>query len=1799
MKFLYNDYRSFKNTRNWCWVDSNNVSPESGEGDWQDNELIKRDIERDDLEGSERKERILEILKRPVEFSLRDIKFIEKNRALIQHDKKFRYHFRKISEYFLSLAVVKSNVIPPRVLYEIGNSKLSRDFLPSSLKKNIDLLIEKDLETISDLSNEDPQNWGDSQTAQIVSLYKTLKKRNKKIENKKLDEVFRNISKKLVQRAVDIAQSNNELDTSQKLLLWEIRRQIPEAFRTNQEVANLLNEKSEENAEKLLKEILEGEKKNSPSLILLWDLIEDLAYQNNVSVNQNDKKKLRNFILRSNASQLLVSIQETTPKVLLPIHLEALKQLDSQNFKHLWDKTNKDFTTDEINISEESSSNKKKQEKLKEKIKLLDKEIKSTRSTKFQDLLDEEKVEGKQKVEYETQQAELETFFNEKSFDSKTIKTIAEDVRGLLSSKNRDVLKRKFEDALLDLTTPEKSIDDKVSSIERLIQLLEEQKRAGWNTAINEEISKKEKEGATEKAQDTREKILDALNEKNADSPSSLNNSETNDIPEEFNQGELERLTGILDTLKNNNVDKTAKRKKEDLDMIKDECIETLNQEANTQVKTLKKNLETLQQEFVDQKIKKEKDEKIIKIYENPEEIREHIHDDYKEAIDYRIKNHQLFAADFQVLMDDENKPRESANIQNFRDKFKEVLDNANIDLSDVEQAIRDIDVDNEDQNLDHLSTYIETIDKQIGVSFFREQLKNELSQFQSSQMKDEIIKGAMGHFNNAIEGKIKSAINMLPEDQDAFWNQKNFFLNQVRSHSPVNTSAEITELESAYMSYFSNKIGLDKKTETEQNLLEGAIEGLPDEEKEKIRKAFNVGINYLQKGYNHNDFQFPGSQKLNEASIETKAFSLDLNTFIQEYNQKMDSLVTEVSTIKSDPRNIKSTFYIFQKSWKSEGKENLNAKIRSFESLCRNVIFNEKDENGNLIYEKFLENYFKTINDAVINLNNAIDQLTNTINSGATLTGKEQIFTLIGDCFMELRSWASFDSGELTKYKNNIENRLFDHQLKDEKGKNIKDSDGKNIDEKGFAETVQSLKSYGVFEDRKKAQEEFETKRASFRESAKNFDDTANKVKSRLQFDINKLSDDKFQEKYGMYKDEAKTTLTHFDTYKDRFDEQWDKFDKPNYFEEWWNKYEKDEESRFAAIREFQDIERLDVTAAEMAEKVGDFDNWLNDWSEYGETERKNRWYNRVTTQSFSLYSIYLLIKQNMDIVETRWKRNQDRMAYNVGMQIYGDSAWGKEFRRMSEDSEEERVKQWEGNYASLDVWQTAEHLYKTNDPDEAKACIIILNNKGYLKWDNPRLWRTLMRLQSSVSFNIPEDMSLEIKEITRKVGDACEIIWSKDDFNTWDTSMDDSMKKAKGGYEKEFRDLTDSRDSENNSMLAKELSSMLEKWSKGDTTDVYPDKFFSFLHMAFEQGKLNGQPDKRWYYLIKGVTTKNPQGEALLPKSVFQKFNNDLLANMPYFDFFIDKASWKKDGKIVPEDTPGAKQRIWLYEDYLAWGDMMGDGGGNFFPSSNSQLDKNIEKFFYDIIDMSDGARGRVIRMGRGTNSNADHDDGETFFTGLEEEQVLQLLSSRSEGTQQITNDFWRAYLAGFDRFMKNKKRFINEGDIEYGKDNNGWQKMKKKTLRDVGVKLKTASAVVQVLSGNMDSPNQTPLIFNEKSWEKDFGDTTIKKAQDSKDEINGMLFKVIDIEGGNNSGYKKNLEKRSYLTTTNAKALRENAEWKAINKKNNEFFSDEGGGRRYFQNTEAIWSVLKNYGSNGFASGAADDYGSQMVA
>ncbi len=154
------------------------------------------------------------------------------------------------------------------------------------------------------------------------------------------------------------------------------------------------------------------------------------------------------------------------------------------------------------------------------------------------------------------------------------------------------------------------------------------------------------------------------------------------------------------------------------------------------------------------------------------------------------------------------------------------------------------------------------------------------------------------------------------------------------------------------------------------------------------------------------------------------------------------------------------------------------------------------------------------------------------------------------------------------------------------------------------------------------------------------------------------------------------------------------------------------------------------------------------------------------------------------------------------------------------------------------------------------------MLNDRGILHWDDPVLLRALGRV-SGMTFNIPEDIDDDpsIGRLKEKVKDACAMVWSKEVYRNWANTNNENTQKKFADYTSEFR---------NDTNQARTLSSMLRLWSSGTKSDLTnPVKFEAYIATAIENGLM--MPKDRFYYLIMGVATKDPDGKSLLSKEAF----------------------------------------------------------------------------------------------------------------------------------------------------------------------------------------------------------------------------------------------------------------------------------------------------------------------------------------
>lgn len=1623
--------------------------------EWEENNSLLSNVNREQLNEDEKKQEIEAVLKNPLRFSLHDIRFLEQNQDVIESDKALQKSFRRTVDHFLSLAGENSMAFPQTLFY-LKSSRLKR-FIPNKQGESIKFLVGQESKNIRKLADRDAGSWTTNETSKVLSLYKYLKRRSK--EAQLLDETFKKVAKGLVEKALDIAEvsQNHEagdLKYSEKLILWDIQRLFPREFATNNRVASILQGESINQAEKLLQDLERGDAANDPELFWVWASLEDLALKGDVELSSVQKRQLRKFMLRYNSAQMLEGIKGNT--VLLPSHLHSLGKL--QNDEDIRDILGRDAKNTQV--SEEFKPHKPAEDGEKESallIKLREKEIEidEAKNGLMENLLKRDAVTEEYKEGYLLAKDELDRYISGEG----------------------------------------NSADLAVAALRDFPLLAGDQK---FQAKLSVEFSKWSQSdlSAPKKLQ-----ILKAIISKAENWISSSENIETLGDQRDAAMAKIEGLESVQEewlTLEN--------KLKEQEQTIRGK-VEAL---PSNELKELEEERRELQGKYAKQKHESAHAREFFELARDTKAKAEEIESAYWDGLEQRIEKHQLHAADIEVLFHyniDGGELEDDADLQNEQRRLSGAVEN--IEPPEVYQEFKtafisvlddvaedslggELDLNAIDRNeLDAFEPWLQEIERRMGMGVLASQLQPSLSRFDSKQVQSELIKGAMAYYKDDVLAKVEAA---LPDDFREDRKQK--FLNTLRSHHTIADQESIGSIDEAYKQYRRLQKADDLKLDVERTNLGSALEGIDEENQEKIHGAFAANEQMMRYGFTaegDTDPIFPGTERLEVLRLQILPLIKEVKSFWKPYTDNLTDIAHYATNREKESdliREVKIKEFI--SSWDGAGRVEISSLIQRFKDQVKNEFKGPE----HLAFQDFIRQLEEKIDLSFDSIDSTIEQFKSFNKDGGYMTGNENFFAILPNQIDKLSGLMDFDSGFTADNKAAFEKIFY-----------AKDDEDVS---RGFANTVQKLKTWGLFDEdevdengrtrtgKEKAQDRFDELRAEFNEKTRIFDDNIKGVKRRIHLD-KKLSDEEFEDKYSFPKDEADHILNGYDQYKGQFDETWNQFNQPSFFETWWDRYQQDDLSRANAINQFHQLENLTETAKEMVESSEGLKSWLKGWDENAQSGKSS-----IKWQRIAIYDIFLIIKGCVENHEKNWKRKRESAAYQLGQDLFGDTLWGKEFRRLAEDSEEARIKEWEGNYHDLDGWDVRDKLYHSTDPDESRACINLLNEKGFLAWDDPRLWRTLMRLGGGVIFNIPEDQNLPIGDIMEKVKGSCELIWSRDVFRNWEGNFKSNHEKAMGFFDREFSNLESSSGGRE-----KILSDMLSNWKRGEETDVDPAKYESFIVNAIKAGKMNGQPDKRWFYLIMGVGVKNPHGQTILSREALQRIQ-ELMNNMPHVEFFVDKKAYKYKGKVVPKDAPGAEERPWNFEDFGIWADDIIAGQGDFDIDKNETIRNNTTDFFYKTMRMSDQARDRAQRVQRNAKGEADHDDAATFASEWSVEQVGEALVTLSEGTSKLTPDFWRTFLDGYDLYFQKTWEVIKEGNSQYAASAE-WQKEKRRLLEEVGQRLRAAIVATQVLSGNFDYRGQgRNSTFSKNDWNK--STMYSPQASASKAKINGFAGRLF---------------------------------------------------------------------------------------
>ena len=995
-------------------------------------------------------------------------------------------------------------------------------------------------------------------------------------------------------------------------------------------------------------------------------------------------------------------------------------------------------------------------------------------------------------------------------------------------------------------------------------------------------------------------------------------------------------------------------------------------------------------------------------------------------------------------------------------------------------------------------------------------------------------------------------------------------------------------------INFFQTELGLDISGENKilQNFLT----------RKKILEIYDTKKSWLQNGQEVLDEN--GEKVFVPGSDQMRAIELKSSSIVREIQDSLDNFVGEMSYIQSQLTKIEEKFSKgeidetekrFQRkalipkiekifnNWDSS-TINISGNIETVQEIFYGIL--GEDEDGNDNFDKGFRKYFDDIKKAWGRLNENFQTFRNNFDPIKFEKAEDEECDFYSGIFTKFPKDLN-EFGNLLDFKKGFWNR--------ERGKNLEYFANQEA-------TWKHLHSFGMFDEDgkdeegfnlKKAREGFEEKRKIFNAQYQEYKTSVETVLSTIRGDLKSppigYNDQDFQKKYGTTKESIQeNVINKLEVSNQELDQIWNNFnaspDDPNYF---WNNFETkwkagktDPSKRAEAMNEFKNWDDICNNIEPIKNQTQAYWDWLNNYNEAAEQDGRRKWLNFSWSKGnrvihkirfAGLFEIYKIVKQVIESRERVWNRNVDKRVGRLGQDIFGDSKVGKEFRRMLEKSEEERVNEFKTQYSDQESYVAQKALRSSRDQDEIKGIMQLLNERGVLRWDDPDLWRAFMRLDSSVYFDIDADMNLQPDAIRAKVRDAITTIWSQETFRAIDTSMDSNIKKQKETYETEF--MTDWSDKQ--LQLVDHLSSILNRWEKGETNSEHfnPARYEAFLEQMIIKGKRKLR--EKMYFLIKGVTTRNPYGKTLLSRNTLKRIANDNIKRYPQLEYLVDFeiSSYKYKGKCYTEEEVRdlgipAEKRQWNMQDYEIWADMIDEKDGSNKPKIGGKMDDFIHRY----VETSHFVLSRAERVQpEASMTTIGADDAEERFFGMTMNTILDWGTKKSGGEDKFSADHWRGFLRGANQFFLRRYKWVKDGDMENG-DDPWWQRKRKQILLEVAKKMPVAELIVQQLKNNYGAKqgNSQTTFFDSTQWstESRYGIDPMFE----KNKIDNFVQNVVFDVNGYDSKYKVLLE------NDNTAVAQKDPRIGKYNKMNYDFLFNKNTFDKYFaSDLDTVWKAL----------------------
>lgn len=1851
------------------------------------NRLSRRIFLADSFEGTDKDPSALAAaLEHPYRFRPDHIKELE-GRAGGLEARELR-KFNQMAEYYVSLLADSDgkadSVLPTRVTMELFNSPLFT-YLNSYLQRQIEHFFHKKRTEFVRSANISEEGQTDVDVMRMTRMYNYMKVRAAKYGDKELQGALTNASNKLLSQAKDVIagyrvvpgtnrvepispETQPALKYNQRFLILEVYRLFPEEHRwlehkkpvnqTRDDGTPLTDDEKKEAAknthkvklmaEDSLKWVIDemskdgAKHRNSALLMMFWEFLDMWAETGEITVSADNKQKIQRMVERGNSAQFLAWAKSwlyADNKVLLPIHIKALQEIQDEKFQPMEpDKVGKDLDA----LSEDEDSDERIKQ-VKDEIERLQRKVDEEREKSVEEIISGGKLRDSEKgpdleIRYQELRESIrrlqEQYLDPE--DHKKLKKVTEDFETWKT--NADVVKDTALDAEIRIEV-QKDVLDK--GIDLTIPELEKAFPGGNADAY--------KDGDGEILEEKRTEYFRILRDKGSDVVAKYDSALGQVLTAYRNARANEEKSGTPDADRIKKLDKRIQQYESDieefrrikqrysseLDLVQkeEESMRRLQEEIRSQVGAGElKDQQKLQKKLQELRTKhglSDREKQVLQdrydMFAEPTKNSKELLERYNKGLTKRAREGGLYAADMAVLFHDDDAgvsadekigdsiylmesddfPDKKPELDEFKKQFKDRVeafrtdfDAVLIDAFDKAKAIpTPVEISGGDRfavwnrALDTVLSYgnlLERLDDKDGyneyVDFYRRRgkevniaelingavlgnknkiiglVETHAGKFGFTGKDDKLLKEFLGQYprfhttlalsdtykqlqskrdnfekqtaeinkdSDEVVGKIEALFGSGSWEQ--MWQTVYPFLDPDKVAIGTQTGqdtvkADFFKLFDAAGKERTDIVGeqyLDREYDPANKEENGRWFGDPDkvkafldtylrdpinddEKNRLVRQILKMGLHLKGKDevtevirqqqealVGGESSQLPGKKTLAEVEVQ-------LYPVRDAMRVEMSGFVRQLEIVETALKSDSDAVDLELKPLLLEGQEillpSLYQHLDSAEALLNHILPGKK---------RFVKGYIGNLRADVDLIKSRLDAYQADANSG-NVDESHALFERIPAMF-----------GQLDESFNVTEGIWKEH------------TDRVKENQKRIPEAAEFLKEeLGLYGENAEetAKQKYKEFYEEYNERFKNYDRNFGIVKNALNQDIKavesgNMSQEEFRLLHGTDPEEMQKVMFDLEREHTDFKGTWSHYGGKKgpgeFFDGWLERY-RDPNRRQGAMNEFLYWGDIKDLAGKMRNGSENFVRWKEEYDKHKENVKKSGG-TKFEFRMVSLRALYEMCKDSFELAGRRIERRVERDKAFLGNIVFGEKGMfglGYEWERKRTEDEEKRVEEFKNQYKRKNMWEKRAMLYRlgkdTADRDEVRALVDLLVEDGTMRWDDPLFWQVLNRLNKNGGPQIPEGlMEKSMGEIKIALRQSCSAIWDDYVFKNWDDSIDGNHQKAVDAVKKEFADME--------AMGGREdvLENMLIKWKNGDEDEtVSPERFEGLLRAAYDAGKMNGTPDKRWFYLIMGMTVKNGKtGMTLISRTMLDRLDESLLSRMPYFDFFTDKQSYKKDGWIVSPGTPGAETGPWQMSDITKWGEFFGsDGRYGFHDGKNETILRKCNEFFYNNVVESDNALMRVDRMARAGIKEADHDDGEMWFAGMSMQSLTQLFNRTSAGTDQISPDLASRIVDGFGHYMRATYEFIKSGDEEHGPDNDAWRVQKEKRLTRASELMRVAFAGFHTLAGNYWGTDRTePMAAPRRFWKEN-----LYNIVDNESRINDT-FKDLLAESG----------------------------------------------------------------------------------